>query len=82
MGHQKTERICENIVDTDAGAIIHLAGFSKDSLFFPEVREIDDLNHHETERLAQIAKRHGAKFIFASSAALYFDYTGSLKEKN
>jgi nucleoside-diphosphate-sugar epimerase len=56
-------------------AIIHLAGISTDPTAQVNPRTTDLVNHIATVRLAQLAKEKGIKkFIFASSASVYFNY--------
>lgn len=60
-------------------AVIHLAGLSTEPTAYYSPRNTDLINHLGTEKLARLAKEAGvARFVFASTASIYFTYNTPL----
>lgn len=58
-------------------AVIHLAGLSKEPTGMFSPLETFRTNHLATERLVNITKELGIKFVYASSCSVYFTYETS-----
>lgn len=73
-----TEDSWDNILQ-EVHTVIHLAGISTEPTAQINPRKTDLVNHVATVELANRAKKNGVrKFIFASSASIYFDYNTPL----
>lgn len=63
----------------DIFGVIHLAGLSTEPTAYYSPRNTDLINHIGTERLATLAKKAGVeRFIFGSTASIYFTYNTPL----
>jgi len=65
-----------------AAAVVHLAGISNDPVGTLSPAKVYDPTRHYAKAIAQICKRNGIKFIFASSCSIYGKATSDVVNEN